>query len=99
MFMSGVNYVNDIVMACQLYVLKDVIKRECMYFPWLYYEDLPIVSIRSNSVEVRVRRPWSYTMSKQPNVELTIVTAKHSRKEETGQTQETNRLRQEQRVA
>ena len=47
-----------------------------VYFPWLYYEDSPIVSIRSNIVEVR-GRPWSYTMSKQPNVELPIVTAEH----------------------
>ena len=47
-----------------------------VYFPWLYYEDSPIVSIRSNSVEVR-GCPWSYTMSKQPNVELPMVTAEH----------------------
>ena len=46
------------------------------YFPWLYYEDSPIVSIRSNSVKVR-GRPWSYSMSKQVNVELPIVTAEH----------------------
>ena len=47
------------------------------YFSWLYYEDSTIVSIRSNSVDVR-GRPWLYTISKQPNVELPIVTAEHS---------------------
>ena len=47
-------------------------------FSMVILRRLPIVSIRSNSVEVRGRRPWSYTMSKQPNVELTIVTAEHS---------------------
>ena len=39
--------------------------------------DSLIVIIRSNSVEVR-GRPWLHTMSKQPNVELHIVTAEHS---------------------
>ena len=39
--------------------------------------DSQIVIIRSNSVEVR-GRPWLHTMSKQPNVELPIVTAEHS---------------------
>ena len=58
------------------------------YCPWLYYVDPPIIIIRSNSEEVRGRL-WSHTMSKQPNVE-------YSRKEKTGQTQETNRLRKEQ---
>ena len=47
------------------------------YCPWLHYVDPPIIIIRSNSVEVR-GRPWSHTMSKQPNVELPIVTAEHS---------------------
>ena len=47
------------------------------YFPWLSYAYSSIVIIRSNSVEVR-GRPWSHTMSKQPNVELPIVTAEHS---------------------
>ena len=47
------------------------------YFRWLSYAYSPIVIIRSNSVEVR-GRPWSHTMSKQPNVELPIVTAEHS---------------------
>ncbi len=47
------------------------------YFPWLYYADSPIFTIRSNSVEVR-GRPWSHNISKQPNVELPIVTAEHS---------------------
>ena len=48
-----------------------------VYFPWLSYAYSPIVIVRSNSVEVR-RRPLSHTMSKQPNVELPIVTAEHS---------------------
>ena len=47
------------------------------YFPWLSFAYSSIVIIRSNSVEVR-GRPWSHTMSKQPNVELPIVTAEHS---------------------
>ena len=47
------------------------------YFPWLSYAYSPIVIIRSNSLEVR-GRPWSHTMSKQPNVEMPIVTAEHS---------------------
>ena len=47
------------------------------YFPWLSYAYSSIVIIRSNSVEVR-GRPWSHTMSKNPNVELPIVTAEHS---------------------
>ena len=46
------------------------------YFPWLSYAYSPIVIIRSNSVETR-GRPWSHTMSKQPNVEMPIVTAEH----------------------
>ena len=41
-----------------------------------------IVIIRSNSVEVR-GRPWLHTMSKQPNVELPIVTAEHSLEKST----------------
>ena len=52
------------------------------YFPWLSYAYSPIVIIRSNSVEVR-GRPWSHTMSKQPNVELPIVTAEHSLEKST----------------
>ena len=47
------------------------------YFPWLSYAYSSIVIIRSKSVEVR-GRPWSHTMSKQPNVELPTVTAEHS---------------------
>ena len=47
------------------------------YHPWLSYAYSPIAIIRSNSVEVR-GRPWSHTMSKQPNVELPIVSAEHS---------------------
>ena len=47
------------------------------YYPWLSYAYSPIVIIRSNSVEVR-GRPWSHTMSKQPNVELPIVIAERS---------------------
>ncbi len=53
------------------------------YFPWLSYAYLPIVIVRSNSVEVR-GRPWSHTMSKQTNVELPIVTAEHSLGKRTG---------------
>ena len=40
------------------------------------------VIIRSNSVEVR-GRPWLHAMSKQPNVELPIVTAEHSLRKST----------------